>query len=360
SIIAPFFLGTALALYLFPRLAPPGVDFSGFALFMGAAMSVTAFPVLARILTERDLLKTRVGSIAIACAAVDDVTAWCLLAVVVVIVRTAGGHAAQSLPLILGGSALFFAFMLVAIRPLLRRLEDLHRRRGRLTQDVLTAVLLLALASAWITEWLGIHALFGAFLAGVVLPKGRRFVHDLTGKLEDVTVVLLLPLFFAFTGLRTRFDLVSGDLWTYCALVVVVAILGKFGGSTLAARATGMSWRGAGAVGALMNTRGLMQLVILSVGLDLGVLSPALFAMMVFMALVTTFMTSPILHLIYPTHLIAQDQIADETVAAPAPIPPAVRPAPEISRRTEARDEPPAPRPEKVPEPSLAWPAWTY
>ena len=362
SIIAPFFLGASLALLLYSHLAPGGVDFSGFALFMGAAMSVTAFPVLARILTERDLLKTRVGSVAIACAAVDDVTAWCILAIVVVIVRaTGGGHAADALPRTLAGSALYLGAMLYWARPLLRRLEALHQRRARLTQDLLTVVLLLALGSAWVTEWLGIHALFGAFLAGAVLPKGRQFVHDLTAKLEDVTVVLLLPLFFAFTGLRTRFGLVSGpELWLYCALVVAVAVLGKFGGSTVAARVTGMPWRSAGAIGVLMNTRGLMELVILNVGLDLGVLSPTLFAMMVLMALATTFMTSPLLQLIYPVRLIAADRSAAQETAPPAVV---VAPAP--APTFPAPSTTPAPRrqlpgAEKVPEPALAWPVWTY
>jgi len=356
SIAAPFCLGAVLALFLYPRLAQDGVGFAGFALFLGAAMSVTAFPVLARILTERDLLKTRVGSVAIACAAVDDVTAWCILAIVVVIVRaTGGGHAADVLPRTLAGSALYLGLMLYGVRPLLRRLEEVHRRRARLTQDLLTVVLLLALGSAWVTEWLGIHALFGAFLAGAVLPKGRRFVHDLTAKLEDVTVVLLLPLFFAFTGLRTRFGLVSGaELWLYCAVIVAVAVLGKFGGSAVAARVTGMPWRAAGAIGVLMNTRGLMELVILNVGLDLGVLSPTLFAMMVLMALATTFMTSPLLQLIYPARLIAAERIAAQETppAAAAPTVPAPPVAPAPRRQTPAS--------ERVPEPALAWPAWTY
>jgi Kef-type K+ transport system membrane component KefB len=299
SIVAPFFLGSALALYLYPRLSDAGVGFPGFALFMGAAMSVTAFPVLARILGERGLMRTRVGAVTIACAAVDDVTAWCILAAVVMLVRA--GAAGLPLWATVGGSLLFIATMWFAVRPLLARLEARFHRRGGVSQDVLAVVLVVTLAAAWTTEWLGIHALFGAFLAGAAMPKDAAFVHALNEKLEDATVVLLLPLFFAFTGLRTTVGLVdSWEMWGYCALIVAVAVAGKFGGSTVAARAMGMPWREAGAVGVLMNTRGLMELVILNVGLDIGVISPALFTMMVIMALATTFMTSPLLAWIYP------------------------------------------------------------
>lgn len=300
SITIPFFLGALLAVFLYPRLSDSSVTFAGFALFMGAAMSVTAFPVLARILTERQLLGTRVGVVTLACAAVDDVTAWCILAGVVVLVRADG----TGLPLwiTIAGSAAFVLLMVFVVRRGLAALERRYAHRGGVvTQDMLAVILLLVLASAWATEWLGIHALFGAFLAGAVMPKGEGFVAALTEKLEDFTVVLFLPLFFAFTGLRTSIGLVSGaEMWGYCALIVAVAVAGKFGGSTVAARLTGMPWRESAALGVLMNTRGLMELVILNVGLDIGVISPALFTMMVLMALVTTFMTTPLLVWIYP------------------------------------------------------------
>jgi Kef-type K+ transport system membrane component KefB len=313
SIVAPFFLGALLSLLLYPRLSDDSVTFTGFALFMGAAMSVTAFPVLARILTERGLTKTRVGTVAIACAAVDDVTAWCILAGVVAVVRSSSG--ALPLWVTLGGSAAFVAVMIGLVRPVLARAEGAFHRRGKLSQDLLGVLLLLGLASAWVTEYLGIHALFGAFLAGAIMPKGERFVHALTEKLEDLTVVLLLPLFFAFTGLRTSFGLVEGaEMWGYAALIILVAVAGKWGGSTLAARFTGMTWRESGAVGVLMNTRGLMELVILNIGLDIGVISPALFAMMVLMALVTTFMTSPLLEWIYPARMIRDEREAKTEV----------------------------------------------
>jgi Kef-type K+ transport system membrane component KefB len=306
SIFAPFFLGTLLALYLYPRLSNSSVPFTSFALFVGIAMSITAFPVLARILTERNLLRTKLGSLTITCAAVDDVTGWCILAGVVLLVRA--GENAMPLWLTVGGSAAYILAMIFIVRPLMSRLESIFEKRKNLSQNIMAFIFLAVLLSGLATEWLGIHALFGAFLAGVIMPKQHQFVVALTQKLEDVAVVLLLPLFFAFTGLRASIGLVSGlEMWFYCGLIILVAVVGKFGGSTLAARFTGTPWREAGALGILMNTRGLMELVVLNIGLDIGVLSPALFTMMVLMALITTFMTSPILEWIYFTRLRPSD-----------------------------------------------------
>ena len=296
SITLPFALGALLALYLYPALAPEGVHFVGFALFMGAAMSVTAFPVLARILHETKLAKTRVGVVARACAAVDDVTAWCILAAVILVVRA--GPGGPPLWFTIGGTFLFIGFMFVAARPLLRWAFAWLRHPAQLTQDVIAALLVFSLLCALATEQIGIHALFGAFMAGAIVPREEAFVPELIHKLEDLTVVFLLPLFFAFTGLRTTVALVQGELIGVLALVVFVAIVGKLIGSALAARLTGMSTRESLAVGTLMNTRGLIQLVILNIGLDIGVLSPALFTVMVLMALITTFMTTPLLRLL--------------------------------------------------------------
>jgi Kef-type K+ transport system membrane component KefB len=299
SIIFPFMLGALLALFLYPRLSDHDVSFVKFALFLGTAMSVTAFPVLARILSERGLVKTRVGAVAIACAAVDDVTAWCILAGVVLLVRS--DPVTSPLWVTLIGLAIYVGIMVLAIRPILRKLDAAYERRGSITQDMLAIIMLAALASAFTTESLGFHAVFGAFLAGVIMPKSQEFVEALKAKLEDVIVVLLLPLFFAFTGLRTSVGLVSGGrMWIYCGLIIAVAIAGKFGGSTLSARLTGMPWREAGALGVLLNTRGLMELVVLNIGLDIGAISQTVFTMMVLMALVTTLMTSPLLEWIYP------------------------------------------------------------
>ena len=311
SIVAPFLLGAILALFLYSRLSDSRVEFTEFALFIGAAMSVTAFPVLARILTERNLLRSKVGVITIACAAVDDVTAWCILAAVVALVRATSVQ--ELVFFTLGGSLLYIAAMYFLVRPALGKLETYYHTRGRLTQDILAIVLLIVLASAWATEWIGIHALFGAFLLGAIMPKEQGFVHDLTAKLEDFAVVFLLPLFFAFTGLRTKIGLLNSvDLWILCGIVTAVAIAGKLGGSAVAARLTGLSWRESTALGILMNTRGLMQLVILTIGLDLGVISPALFAMLVVMALVTTFMTTPLLEWVYPLRLIRRETLGVE------------------------------------------------
>jgi Kef-type K+ transport system membrane component KefB len=297
SIIAPFLLGIGLALVLHPRLAEPGVDLAGFALFMGIALSITAFPVLARILAERKLLRSKVGAVTIACAAVNDVTGWSLLAAVVLFVQASAG--ATALWLTLGGLVIYLLAMLLGLRPLLVRLENIYQRQG-LSQDVMAIIFLVVLASGLVTEWLGIHALFGAFLAGVIMPKRHGLVETLIEKVEYVAVVLLLPIFFAFIGLRTSIGLLNGlEMWLYCGLIILVAITGKFGGASLSARFAGMSWREASTIGILMNTRGLMELVVLNIGLEIGILSPALFTMMVMMAIITTLMTAPLVQWVY-------------------------------------------------------------
>lgn len=315
SIIAPFFLGAMLALYLYERLSTSAVPFTSFALFMGAAMSVTAFPVLARILTERNLHKTYLGAIAITCAAVDDVTAWCLLAFVISVVRS--GDVLGAVPTTLL-AAVYIVFMLTVGRMLLERLADYVERStdGRLTQLWVAVIFLGVLTSATITEVIGIHNIFGAFLFGAVMPQRRVFVRDLAEKTEDFTVVFLLPIFFAYTGLRTQFGLLNNqELWFDCVLVILAATIGKFGGSAISAKFAGLSWRESSALGVLMNTRGLMELIILNIGLDLGVISPALFAMMVIMALVTTFATTPILEWIYPQERFGASGEDEESMA---------------------------------------------
>ena len=312
SIVAPFCLGGLTALYLYPRLSDDGVTFTGFALFMGAAMSVTAFPVLARILSERGLVRSKMGSLAIACAAVDDVTGWCILAYIVVLVRVT--HAARPAWVTIGGSIAYVLIMLFVVRRILPAFEREFRKRDRLSDNLIAVIVVLVLVSALATEWLGIHLLFGAFLMGAIMPKAPEFTRYLLHKFESVTVVLLLPLFFAYTGLRTRIGVGGGRaIWFYSALVIVVAITGKLGGSMFAARLAGMPWREAASLGILMNTRGLMELVILNIGLDIGVISPAMFSIMVLMALVTTFMTTPLLEWVYPTRLFKAQ--VDEKVA---------------------------------------------
>jgi Kef-type K+ transport system membrane component KefB/nucleotide-binding universal stress UspA family protein len=310
SIVAPFLLGAALALYLYPRLFndAPTMGFVPVALFMGAAMSITAFPVLARILTERNLHKTKVGAVTITCAAVDDVTAWCMLAFVVGVARAEGLVPAMVTAAL---SGVYVAVMFFAVRPFLKRLLGPFERERRLSQNIVALILGLTLASAWVTEAIGIHALFGAFLMGAIMPKGVQFVRMLSEKLEDYIVVFLLPIFFAYTGLKTEIGLLnSPELWLMTLLVIAVACAGKFGGSAVAARACGLGWREASAIGILMNTRGLMELVILNIGRELGVITPAVFAMMVLMAVVTTFMTTPVLRAVYPSRLYESAKMA--------------------------------------------------
>jgi len=297
SIVLPFVLGVGSAWWLHDDYAPAGVTFLPFALFMGIAMSVTAFPVLARILSERGLMQSRVGAIAIACAAVDDVTAWCLLAVVVTIARARAMNEALLTLVLTGG---FILLMLFVVRPLLRRLAAAVEQRGGLTPTRLAAVLVMLLGSAATTELIGIHALFGAFVFGAILPREGTLVPTLIGKLESTAVLLLLPLFFAYSGLRTQLGLVSGaEQWLITLAIIGLATLGKFGGSTIPARLTGLNWREASVLGVLMNTRGLMELIVLNVGMDLGVITPTIFTMLVLMALATTIATSPLVVWLY-------------------------------------------------------------
>ena len=314
GIIAPFALGAVLAVYIHPILGDPGVPFSSFTLFMGAAMSITAFPVLARILTERRLLRSKVGALTITCAAVDDVTAWCILAFVVSIVRSTGVDQAVWTTVM---AVLYILLMLLVIQRFLVRLAARGSDREGLTQNSVAITFVLLFLSSWTTELIGIHALFGAFLMGAIIPREGGFARALAEKLEDLVVIVLLPTFFALSGLRTQIGLLdSAEDWLLCGLIIVVACLGKFGGSLLAARWTGLGWREASALGILMNTRGLMELIVLNIGLELGVISPTLFTMMVLMALFTTFITTPLLQLVYPPEELAR------TLLEPLPEPP--------------------------------------
>ncbi len=331
SIVAPLLLGSVLTIYLYPQLFndSPQMRFSSVALFMGAAMSVTAFPVLARILTERNLHKTPVGAVAITCAALADVTAWCMLAFVVGFAQARGiGPALVTAAL----SVVYVATMLIFVRPLLIRLDRVRERQGTLTTGVIGTIFLLVLASAYATEAIGIHALFGAFLMGAIMPKGTQFVRELGHKIEDFTVVLLLPIFFAHTGLHTQIGLLNSTrLWGLTGLIILAACAGKFGGSALASRICGMNWRESAAIGILMNTRGLMELVILSIGRELGVISDAVFAMMVIMAIVTTFLTTPLLNWVYPErmlHAVRRRPAGRETfvLVLPVSLPRSVKP----------------------------------
>lgn len=293
SIMVPFLMGIGLSLLIYTSLAPPHISFTAFALFIGVAMSITAFPVLARIIEERGLAKTFLGTTAIACAAVDDVTAWCILAIVVAIAR-AGGIGSSLLTIL--ATLLFIAAMLFLIKPRMERVFAEKFSNETTSNRIVTLVLVIIFTSSLLTEVIGIHALFGAFLAGVVMPANEGLRKFLRERIQTFSAGFLLPLFFAFTGLRTQIGLLDDwQSWFMCAAIIGVAIAGKLGGSTMAARWTGLTWQESFSVGALMNTRGLVELVVLNLGYDLGILPPKIFGMLVLMALTTTFMAGPLL-----------------------------------------------------------------
>lgn len=296
SIIFPFALGVTLAYFIYTNFAPIGIAFSSFALFIGISMSITAFPVLARIVQERNLQKTKLGTIVITCAAADDITAWCILAAVIAIVK-AGSFLSALYIIVLAVAYVFI--MIKLVRPFLKRVGDMHSSRENLTKPIVAIFFVTLIISSYLTEVIGIHALFGAFIAGAIMPENAKFRALFIEKVEDVALVFLLPLFFVYTGLRTQIGLLDQPyLWQITGLIILVAVVGKFLGSALAARFVGQNWKDSLTIGALMNTRGLMELVVLNIGYDLGILTPEIFAMMVIMALVTTFMTGPAIDVI--------------------------------------------------------------
>ena len=310
SIVIPFALGIGLAYFVYYRFAPAGVAFLPFALFMGIAMSITAFPVLARIVQERGIHKTKLGAIVITCAAADDITAWCLLAAVIAIVKA--GTFVSSL-YVIGLAILYVIVMLFVVKPFLKKIGELYGTKENLSKPVVAIFFLTLIISSYLTEIIGIHALFGAFMTGVIMPDITKFRNLFIEKVEDVSVILLLPLFFVYTGLRTEIGLINDPfLWRVTGFIILVAVVGKFFGSALAAKFVGQSWRDSLTIGALMNTRGLMELIVLNIGLDLKVLTPEVFTMMVIMALVTTFMTGPTLNSINYIFKTKDESILDE------------------------------------------------
>jgi Kef-type K+ transport system membrane component KefB len=296
SIVIPFALGIGLSYFVFNQFAPAGVQFLSFSLFMGIAMSITAFPVLARIVQEREIHKTKLGAIVITCAAADDITAWCLLAVVIAIVKA--GDFLSSL-YVISLALIYVLAMIFIVKPFLKRIGDLYGSKDSIGKPVLAIFFLFLILSSYATEVIGIHALFGAFMMGSIMPDVTKFRMIFIEKVEDVAVILLLPLFFVFTGLKTEIGLINDPyLWKVTGAIIMVAVVGKFFGSALAAKFVGQNWKDSLTIGALMNTRGLMELIVLNIGLELKVLTPEVFTMMVIMALVTTFMTGPALDLI--------------------------------------------------------------
>ncbi len=308
GIVVPLVLGGGLAVFLAEGLAPAGVPLTHFVLFMGVAMAITAFPVLARILADTGLMRTDLGRLALTCAAVGDVTAWCLLALVVGVVQSRQGSAL--LPSVL--TPAYIAVMFLVVRPIVVRWCE--RLEGRaIDRDVIAGAIVAALISALVTEWIGIHAIFGAFLMGAVIPHNSQLARALEERIENLVTILLLPAFFAFAGMRTEIGLISSWTgWLTCAAIIVVATAGKCGGTLAAARLAGHEWRTATSLGVLMNTRGLMELIVLNVGLDLGVISPTLFTMMVVMAIVTTMATTPLLGILVPEATLRRASISPQ------------------------------------------------
>jgi Kef-type K+ transport system membrane component KefB/nucleotide-binding universal stress UspA family protein len=296
SIVIPFALGMGLAYFIYTSSAPAGVPFLSFALFTGISMSITAFPVLARILQERNIVKTQVGTLALTCAAIDDISAWCLLAALIAIVK-AGSFVSSLYTILL--SVIYVIVMLKIVRPFLYRLGEIFTRKDGISKPVVAIFLVTLLLSSYITEIIGIHAIFGAFVAGIIMPPNVSFRKILIEKLEDLALILLLPIFFVISGLRTEIGLINTPyMWKITGWVIIIAVAGKFAGSALSLRFVGQKWRDSLIIGALMNTRGLMQLVVLSIGYELGVISPQIYTIMIIMALVTTLMAGPALDLI--------------------------------------------------------------
>jgi Kef-type K+ transport system membrane component KefB len=296
SIIVPFALGLILAYFIYPQYTPANIPFYAFALFICIIMSITAFPVLARIIQEKGWTKTHLGSIAITSAAANDIIAWCLLAIVIALVKAGGIYSAIGTISI---AILYVGFMILILKPWLSKMRETHPTKETMSKGIIASYFLVLLSSAYIAELIGIHALFGAFLAGIIMPSDKHFRKILIEKIEDISVVLLLPLFFVYTGLRTDLGLLNkGNLWVTFGWVILAAIIGKFIGTALSARFFKQTWRDSLLLGALMNTRGLMQLIVLDIGYELGVLTPEIFMIMILMAIVTTFMTGPSLSLI--------------------------------------------------------------
>jgi Kef-type K+ transport system membrane component KefB len=318
SILVPFAMGVLLAHSLRTQFAPRGIGGAAFVLFLGIAMSITAFPVLARILEERGIQNTPLGTIAILCAAVDDVVAWILLAVALALVRVGSGSSSLTIRLI--GLAIYLFVMIGVVRPIAARF--LRPREARdLSIELLAVMVAFAFASAGVTDSLGLHPLFGAFLAGICFPRLDSLRGEIRGRLEMLVSVLLLPLFFALTGMRTRLELLNKPaMWFWAAVVLFAATLGKIGGATVTARFTGQPWRDSLALGALLNTRGLVELIVLNIGYSVGVFSPTLFTMLVVMALITTMCTTPLLNL-----LGIEDNSTSKKRADSKELPPALR-----------------------------------
>ena len=293
STIIPFFLGMLIAYFIYDKYASSHTPFLSFALFIGIAMSITAFPVLARIIQEKGLTKSHLGTISLASAANGDITAWCLLAIVIAITQT---NSLLSAVYNILFSAIYMLGIFLILRPFLRMVGQVYHNEEVIDKRLVAFIFFILILSSLLTETLGLHALFGAFMAGVIMPTDTKFRKIMSEKVEGVSLSLFLPLFFVSTGLKTEISLLdTPELWLMCVLFILIAILGKVGSATLTARFVGENWKHSLYIGALMNTRGLMELIILTIGYELQILPPPIFVMLVLMTLVTTFMTAPLL-----------------------------------------------------------------
>lgn len=316
SVAIPLLLGIAIALPLY-KLVGPNKKFVAFALFMGVSMSITAFPVLARILAERRMIKRPVGALAIACAAIDDVTAWFLIALATAIAASGTfGDVAKTI----GEAVAFTLFMALIVRRVLARMATAFDEVGRIPSGWFAAIIIGVLVSAYITQEINIAFIFGGFIMGMIMPRHARMSEEITRRIDDFVVTLLLPIFFVYTGLRTNVGLLNRpELWLITLLLIAVAIVGKLAGAAIAARVSGYDWRASAVIGTLMNTRGLTELVVLNLALDTGAISNTLFAMLVIMAVVTTLMAGPLLKLLDPKNQYGrgvEDEFADAALAA--------------------------------------------
>jgi len=294
GIIIPFTLGAIAALFLYGnnQLFNPQITSWAAALYLGASMSITAFPLLARMLHERDIAKTSFGTLVLAAGSIDDATAWCLLAIVLASIKDSASIAV----LAIGGGIEYVLFMVFLGKPLFKVFTRWTKRDRRVTQQTLTVLLILLMLCAWFTDFMGIYGVFGAFILGTVMPRGE-FAKQVRHYTEFLTSSFLLPIFFVFSGLNTQIGLVNTpELWGITIIIVAIAIIGKGIACMLAAKMAGENWRESATIGALMNARGLMELIILNIGLEQGVITPTLFTMMVIMAIVTTLITSPLVN----------------------------------------------------------------
>lgn len=290
SILFPFIIGCGVAFYIYQFFIPEHHTFLSFTLFMGISFSITAFPVLARIILEKKMQKTKVGYLSLSCAAINDCAAWFILSVILAYIKTENYYAAF---IRFGFIVIYLLFMLFIIKPLLQKIYSR-------VENYFTIIMLgVVLFSSILTELLGIHALFGAFIAGIIISDKKFNKSELIKKIHDISVILFLPIFFALSGLRTSIGLLNtGNLWLIFFIILILAIAGKLISSALAAKFSGLNWLDSISVGILMNTRGLIELIILNIGYDLGLIKPTLFTILVLMAITTTFMTGPLLELL--------------------------------------------------------------